>query len=241
MKKLFCILILIFISSKSIFSVYDFRFIKNQKIINKIEKKVKKSKKLLPYIINYYNIAFILDKKNKKIDIFFPFFSYNLYQFIGKVKSSIKIKDDNLCNYDDIFKFISSKEIKSENIESNFEILDLEFLEPGNSLLYSSLEYIKKFLCFDFEKGSRVFYTVPSEDKLDDVHMVYESGKEKKEFKFTNSPEMPIVPVEEANKINQENIKPKKNFFRFPGFISKFLKKNNNDFLDEEQKKLKVD
>ena len=91
-----------------------------------------------------------------------------------------------------------------------------------------------------------MYYTVPSEDKLDDVHIVYESGNERKEFKFTNLPEKPIVPVEETNKINQENIKPKKNFFSLPSFISKFFKKNyqeknNNDFLNEEQKKLKVD
>ena len=67
----------------------------------------------------------------------------------------------------------------------------------------------------DFEKDGRVYYTVPSEDKLGDIHLVYESGNERKEFKFTNLPEKPIIPVEEENNIvtKKEEIKPKRTVF----------------------------
>ena len=168
----------------------------------------------------------------------------NNYKFIRKVNVLITIEEPK--NYDEIFAFMS---VENSGLNFKYKILNLKFLRSSIYIPHVSLLYFRLGNYIDpgiFEKYNRVFYTVPSEDELDDIHMVYESGNEKKEFKFTNLPERPIVPVEEANKINQENIKPKKNFFSLPSFISKFFKKNyqeknNNDFLNEEQKKLKVD
>jgi hypothetical protein len=248
-KKLsfFCAVFLSSLMAKNSLAIDDLRIVKNQSIINLIKKKIEDSKEKAATVDREIMFMVNLGKINEII-VSFVYLASNTYNHFLVKKMVALIKVDKCLELDKMIEFITS-----ENSNLNFDpkILKLKFLGTNDiSSVYTKLFYIKNDLglknYIDFEKGGRIYYTVPSEDKLDDVHMVYESGNEKKEFKFTNSPEMPIVPVEEANKINQENIKPKKNFFSLPNFISKFFKKNyqeknNNDFLNEEQKKLKVD
>ena len=230
-------------------AIHDLRVVKNPLIIKSIKEKIANSKKKLPTISNR-NVIFMLNLEDtNKVITSFTILSSDHLKFINKVVASIKIK--SVVTFDKILEFMTSEHPEEKsNLDFEYEISDFKFLKPDNIMPYIPLSNMKIFYGLgnhiDLEKDGHVFYTVPSEDKLDDVHMVYESGNEKKEFKFTNLPEKPIVPVEETNKINQENIKPKKNFFSLPSFISKFFKKNyqeknNNDFLNEEQKKLKVD
>ena len=235
----FFTIFLLFSITFNVSTAMDYLHLKNHIIIDLIKQEIKESKNNLPYI-DYDNIVFasIENKKNSFI-VSFPVFSLNKINFIKRVVFLVIFDDINFRN--DIFTFMASDKPK---LNFKFSILNLKFLQPNNIKLYTTLSYIENDLglknYINFEKDGRVYYTVPSEDKLDDIHMVYESGNEKKEFKFTNLPEKPIVPVEET-KIIQKNLETKKSFFSLPSFISKFFKKNNNDFLDEEQKKLKVD
>ena len=189
---------------------------------------------------------FILNKSNSnEAFVITPLF----FHLGSKIAKEIAIRIDITKIRNNVLKIISTPE---ENL--NLEISDMGqnfiILKSKNVYKFLPLKNIKNYLKLknynDFKKDGRIYYTVPSEDKLDDIHMVYESGNERKEFVFTNLPEKPIVPVEEVEKLGKKpEIKPKKNFFSLPGFISNFFKKNyqaenNNDFLDEERKGLKV-
>lgn len=251
MKRRITFFLTVFLSyliAQNTLAIHDLRVVKNKSVINLINAEIANLNEKAATIVDREVMFMVNLEKVNEVMISFIFFNddINVNFLIKKMIAVIEI--DDCKTFDEVIRFVTS-----ENYNPNFEpkILKLKFSGTDNvSAVYSKLFYIKDNLglknYIDFEKDGRVYYTVPSEDKLDDVHIVYESGNERKEFKFTNLPEKPIVPVEETNKINQENIKPKKNFFSLPSFISKFFKKNyqeknNNDFLNEEQKKLKVD
>lgn len=242
-----CTVFLLLLNIQSISAVCDLRVVKNPLIINSIKEKISNSKKKLP-TISSKDVIFILNLENsKEIIISFTILSSDYLKFISKVVASIKIK--SVVTFDKILEFMTSEHPEEKfNLDFEYEISDFKFLKPDNNVPYVSLLDMKLFHglgnYIDLEKkDGRVFYTVPSEDKLDDIHMVYESGNERKEFVFTNSPEKPIVPVEEVEKLGKKpEVKPKKTIMSqissFFGFFTKHeeVKNEGYDYVDEHTK-----
>jgi hypothetical protein len=237
----------ILLNVQSISAIYDLRVVKNLLIINSIKEKIANSKKKLPDISSK-NVIFILNLEHaNEIIVSFTIISSDCLKFINKVIATVKIK--NYVTFDEILEFMTLKYPEEKpNLNFKYEISDFKFLKPDNNVPYVSLLDMKLFHglgnYIDLEKkDGRVFYTVPSEDKLDDIHMVYESGNERKEFVFTNSPEKPIVPVEEVEKLGKKpEVKPKKTIMSqissFFGFFTKHeeVKNEGYDYVDEHTK-----
>ncbi len=244
-KKLsfFCAVFLSSLMAKNSLAIDDLRIVKNQSIINLIKKKIEDSKEKAATVDREIMFMVNLGKINEII-VSFVYLASNTYNHFLVKKMVALIKVDKCLELDKMIEFITS-----ENSNLNFDpkILKLKFSGTNDiSSVYTKLFYIKNDLglknYIDFEKGGRIYYTVPSEDKLDDVHMVYESGNEKKEFKFTNLPERPIVPMEEVEKLKKKpEIKKTimSQIFNFFGFSTKHEEVKNNegyDYVDEHTK-----
>ncbi len=223
-------------------SFKDCLFIKNDLVSNLIREQIKRSNETLP-CIDYKNMALvIIENLCSKAVISFPVLS-DRYKFIKKVTVLLEICGANSQN--DILESITSEQPRKN---FNYKVLNFKVQKPNGSIgPYVGFNYMKNNLglknYIDFEKDGRVYYTVPSEDKLDDIHMVYESGNERKEFVFTNSPEKPIVPVEEVEKLGKKpEVKPKKTIMSqissFFGFFTKHeeVKNEGYDYVDEHTK-----
>ena len=243
-KKLsfFCAVFLSSLMAQNSLAIDDLRIVKNQSIINLIKKKIEDSKEKAATVDREIIFMVNLGKINEII-VSFVYLASNTYNHFLVKKMVALIKVDNCLELDKMIEFITS-----ENSNLNFDpkILKLEFLAANDIQIYSKIFCIKNNFSLkkyiDFEKDGRVYYTVASEDKLDDVHMVYESGNEKKEFKFTNLPERPIVPIEEVEKLKKKpEIKKTimSQIFNFFGFSTKHEEVKNNegyDYVDEHTK-----
>lgn len=218
--------------------IKDYRFVKNVSLIDDIRRKIENKQKNNLYNFRYlYNASiFALDKSNpQKVFVLISVFKMHVSEFIKAVAIPVEI-----VNFKgDIFKLISG----SESEKTEFKIGEIKFPNSKDNGKFTGLSYIKNYLglkkYINFERDGRVYYTVPSGRGLDDLHMIYESkdGNEQKEFVFTKSG---IIPIEDTISWKLRNsLNGIKNLFSFKSDYNK--EKNNNDFLNEEQKKLKVD
>ena len=204
-------------------------------------------------IIGYEGSIFALNKSNKQeIFVLIPVFCGDMTKFEEEIIVQLDVL--NVINVKNIKEIISSNSKLIPNINEKFKIKKTEIfkiLTLNNFNKFATWECLKENFklkkYIDFKKYGYVYYTVPSEDKLDDLHIVYESGNEKKEFVFTNLPEKPIVPVEEVEKLEKKpEIKPKKTVFKnitnciFSLFNNNCEKKIKYGH-DEECEKLKND
>ena len=245
--KIFVFIFYLLIQNVLTVAIKDNRFVKNQSVIDLFKNEIESSENKLTFFYQYKETIFIVnpDKINEIIISVPVFEATSNHKFIRKVNALITIEEP--ISYDEIFKFMNSE---NSSLNFKYKISNLEFLLPDNYKSYVSLLLIKYYFrlgnCIDpkkLEKDGRVYYTVPSEDKLGDIHMVYESGNEKKEFKFTNLPERPIVPVEEVEKLGKKpEVKPKKTImsqiFNLFGFSTKHeeVKNKGYDYVDEHTK-----
>ena len=249
--KIFVFIFYLLIQNVLTVAIKDNRFVKNQSVIDLFKNEIESSENKLTFFYQYKETIFIVnpDKINEIIISVPVFEATSNHKFIRKVNALITIEEP--ISYDEIFKFMNSE---NSSLNFKYKISNLEFLLPDNYKSYVSLLLIKYYFrlgnCIDpkkLEKDGRVYYTVPSEDRLDDIHMVYESVNEKKEFKFTNLPERPIVPVEEVEKLGKKpEIKPKRTIFEnITNHIFSLFNNNCEKKIkyghDEECEKLKND
>ena len=240
----FCGLIfMLFMLLSKTFAIDNCCLIGNNRLIQLIKSKYYSESKFKNSTYFWGIGIFILNKSNSnEAFVITPLF----FHLGSKIAKEIAIKIDIRKIKNDVLKIISTPE---ENL--NLEISDMGknfmILKSKNVYKFLPLKNIKNYLKLknynDFEKDSRIYYTVPSEDKLDDLHIVYESGNERKEFVFTNLPEKPIVPVEEVEKLGKkQEIKPKKTIMSqissFFGFFTKHeeVKNEGYDYVDEHTK-----
>ena len=249
--KIFVFIFYLLIQNVLTVAIKDNRFVKNQSVIDLFKNEIESSENKLTFFYQYKETIFIVnpDKINEIIISVPVFEATSNHKFIRKVNALITIEEP--ISYDEIFKFMNSE---NSSLNFKYKISNLEFLLPDNYKSYVSLLLIKYYFrlgnCIDpkkLEKDGRVYYTVPSEDKLDDIHMVYESGNERKEFVFTNLPEKPIVPVEEVEKLGKKpEVKPKRTIFenitnRIFSLFNNNCEKKIKYGHDEECEKLKND
>ena len=236
MKKLygfFSLIFILFIKLSNIYALDDYHFINNNSMIKKI-RTIISNKFKNQYYFGCDCSVFALNQSNyNEAFILVPVYD-NQKKFIKEIaiKANIeKFGKDALSITSD----------KDENFNVNYFVINEEckFLATKNISKFAELSYVKK--CFDLkvdlDKDGRVYYMVPSEDKLDDVHMVYESkdGNERREFVFTKSG---IVPIEDTISWQIQNSWNKfRNFF---SFSTKHEKVKNEDYgYSDEHTKLK--
>ena len=235
----FLVLTLLFSTLTSVFNssavVEDFRRIQNTSLNEKLKMKVdiKQKKDLFSCRYLYNESIFALDESNpEKIFILISVFRGSLPEFVKVVAVPVKIVGAK--SREDIFKVVL------DSISENFEI-DENFKFPNfrDSKRFTNLSYVKDYLglkkYINFEKDGRVYYTVPSEDKLDDIHLVYESedGEKRREFVFTKSG---IIPIE--NTISWQIQNGWNKFINFFSFSTKHeeVKNEGYDYVDEHTK-----
>lgn len=219
--KIYNLIFVLFLALSRACAIDDCRNLNNCQLIDFIESEIKFKETDLSCHYDCVGSVFALDEKNdKEFFVFIPIYSSDMTKFEGEIILKF------VSNLKNIKKILSSNPGKIKNIKEKFVIKALSFSFVDNSIKYASIKYASLYFMRDRlglridpdkEKGC-VYYTVPSVEKLDDIHMVYESENKITEFKF-NLPIKKMVVIKEIIK----------------------QKKNNNDFLDEEQKKLKVD
>ena len=239
--KIFNLILILFLALSRSYALDDNRSLNNCQIINFIKSKIELKKIDLSCHYAYVCSIFVLNNKNnQEFFVFVPIYNSNRTKFEGEIVLKIF---SNLKNI---------KEILSSNSKSiskgKFVIKSLDFVCVKDKIKYASLYFMRDHFGLkidpDKEKGC-VYYTVASEDRLDDIHMVYESGNEKKEFKFTNLPERPIVPLGKVGKLREKpEIKPKKTImnqiFNFFNFSTKHEEVKNEDYgYSDEHTRLK--
>ena len=237
--KIFNLILILFLALSRSYALDDNRLLNNCQIINFIKSEIEFKKIDLSCRYAYVCSVFALNNtNNQEFFVFVPIYNSNRTKFEREIVLKIF---SNLKNI---------KEILSSNSKSiskgKFVIKSLDFVCVKDKVKYASLYSMRDHFGLkidpDKEKGC-VYYTVASEDGLDDMHMVYESGGERKEFVFTNLPEKPIVPVEEVEKLEKKpEIKPKKTIMSqissFFGFFTKHeeVKNEGYDYVDERTK-----
>ena len=242
--KICSLVFILFMALSRVHSLDNCLRIHNNSLIKLIKSKVN-LKDSPSKFIGYRNNSFVLNETNKKeIFVFIPVLNGDMTNF--KEEIIVKLDISNL-DIKIIEKVISSDVESIQDVEKKLKIKDWKVLKPNNVYKFAPWVTLKEDFglknYINLEKDGRVYYTVPSEDKLDDIHMVYESGNERKEFVFTNSPEKPIVPVEEVEKLGKKpEVKPKKTIMSqissFFGFFTKHeeVKNEGYDYVDEHTK-----
>ena len=241
-SKFLCLIFVPFTILSRVNSFDDCRVIKNCSLIAYTGYKYYSKFKNLSYVSG--NSILILNNSNKsEAFILTLLYDYNKkFEKEYKMDAYIKINIENFNK--DILKIVSDTNqrlnLKDFDINDNFKLLGTKNINK-----FVDLECIRQHLGLkiDIYKKGRIFYTVPSEDKLDDIHLVYESGNERKEFVFTNLPGKPIVPVDEVEKLGKKpEIKSKKTIMSqissFFGFSTKpeEVKSEGYDYVDEHTK-----
>lgn len=246
--KFFNLILALFINFSNVYSINDWRYMWNDLLIEVIKSEIKSKGTDLGYYYGYGGCVFALNKaNNKEFFVFLPVYDKDRTKFEGEVifkfTSEIKNTEAMLLSLAllDTLKGIS---LKASDFSGILSIKDrMKFI----TLPCMENHCLKKHCPFNIKinEDGRVYYTVPSEDKLNDLHMVYESGNKRKEFVFTNLPEKPIVPVEEVEKLGKKpEVKPKKTImsqiFNLFGFSTKHEEVKNEGYdCDNEKTRLK--
>ena len=237
----FLVLTLLFSTLMSVFNssavVEDFRRIKNTSLNEKLKMKVdiKQKKDLFSCRYLYNESIFALDESNPdKVFILISVYRGCWSEFVKVVAVPVKIVGAK--SKEDIFKVILDSVSENFEIDENFK-----FPSSRDSKRFTEISYVKNYLglknYIDFEKDGCVYYTVPSEKELDNLHMIYESkdGKERKEFVFTKSG---IIPIEDTIGWQIQNGWNKfRNFFSFSTKHEEV--KNEGYDCDNEKTRLK--
>ena len=202
-------------------------------------------------IIGYEGSIFALNNASKQeIFVLIPVFNADMTKFEEEIIVQLDVL--NVINVKNIKGIISSNSGLIPNINEKFKIKKIEILKIltlNNFNKFATWKCLKENFklknYINFEKYGYLYYTVPSERELDNLHIVYESGNERKEFVFTNLPEKPIVPVEEVEKLGKKpEVKPKKTImnqiFNFFSFSTKHEEVKNEDYgYSDERTRLK--
>ena len=227
--------LILFIMSPKVHSISDCYFIVNTSLIDSIKSVVEnKFRKEDDYDCGSKSRVFVLNNSNSNEGfILIPIFDNKTTHFLKEAYLKVDIK-----NYKrKILEIISKPNGSSIKLDPNIEVKFLESKKVQKFMPLLYLSYMKNDLglkkYIDFEKDGHVYYTVPSEDKLDDIHMVYESkdGKERKEFVFTKSG---IIPIEDTISWQIQNGWNKfRNFIGLSNNNDKKVKNKNHQFDDE--------
>ena len=237
--KFFSLVFALFIEASSVCSIYDYRIIENKLLNELIESKY--SSKFKDSLCNLGGSIFVFSESNtNEAFIVSPIFESLTSHLIKEIYIRFDIKNFKK----NIFKFISSyngtssiikKEYLEKYLSDDFKLLKTKRLNKFVSLS----SYMKNDLglknYINFEKDGCVYYTVSSEDKLDDIHMIYESkdGNERREFVFTKSG---IIPIEDTIGWQIQNGWNKfRNFFSFSTKHEE-VKNEGYDYVDEHTK-----
>ena len=238
--KIYNLLFALFLTLSRACAIDDCRNLNNCQLIDFIESEIKFKKTDLSCHYDCVGSVFALDEKNdKEFFFFFSIYSSDMTKFEGEIILKF------VSNLKNIKKILSSNPGKIRNIKEKFVIKALSFSFVDNSIKYASIKYASLYFMRDRlglridpdkEKGC-VYYTVPSVEKLDDIHMIYESkdGKERKEFVFTKSG---IIPIEDTIGWQIQNGWNKfRNFFSFSTKHEEV--KNEGYDCDNEKTRLK--
>ena len=231
--KFFILIFVLFVKLSDIYALDDCHFINNNLMIKKV-KFIVLNKFKNEYYFGCDCSVFVLNQtKFNEAFILVPVYDHQK-KFIKEIAIKVNIKKFGKS----ALSIISDKD---ENISINRFDIDNEckFLKTKNISKFAELSYVKQWfdLKIDFNKNGRVYYTVPSEDKLDDIHMIYESkdGKERKEFVFTKSG---IIPIDDTIGWQIQNGWNKfRNFFSFSTKHEEV--KNEGYDCDNEKTRLK--
>ena len=246
--KTFNLVFILFMALSNVCSIHDCRYVYNDLFIEIIKSEIKSKGTDLGYYYGYGGCVFALNKvNNREFFVFLPVYDKDRTKFEGEVifkfTSEIKNTEAMLLSLT-LLNMVKGINLKASDFSCILSIKDrMKFV----TLPCMENHCLKKHCPFNIKmrEDGRVYYTVPSEDKLDDIHMVYESGNERKEFVFTNLPEKPIVPVEEVEKLGKKpEIKPKKTImsqiFNLFGFSTKHEEVKNEGYdCDNEKTRLK--
>ena len=242
--KFFRLMFILFVALPKVYSLDDCHTVKNKSLLEYVQSsecirsEIDKLKKKNDYYCNHEisilpDISIFVTNKFNDNEAFVLIPIYDNRE--GFIKEAVfKISAKNIL---EIISLINKNQVKFKN----FLNVDkkVKFMESKCTSKFLSLLHMKDNLGLknytDFEKDGRVYYTVPSEDKLDDIHLVYESkdGKERKEFVFTKSG---IIPIEDTISWQIQNGWNKfRNFFSFSTKHEE-VKNEGYDYVDEHTK-----
>ena len=244
MFKFFRLMFILFVALPRVYSLDDCHTVKNKSLLEYVQSsecirsEIDKLKKKNDYYCNHEisilpDISIFVINKFDDNEAFILIPIYDNRE--GIIKEAVfKISAKNIL---EIISLINKNQVEFKN----FLNVDkkIKFMESKCTSKFLSLLHMKDNLglknYIDFEKDGRVYYTVPSEDRLDYVHMIYESkdGKERKEFVFTKSG---IIPIEDTIGWQIQNGWNKfRNFFSFSTKHEE-VKNEGYDYVDEHTK-----
>ena len=233
--RIYNLIFVLFLAFSRVSSIDNYRFVENSSLIKFIKSNINLKSDSSKRIGYAYSIFTLNDSNEQEIFVFIPILNGDMTKF--EEEYMVKL---NILNVIDIKKFVSSNS-RSNSSKIKFIIKKWKMLIPNNVYKFAPWFRLEETLglknYIDFNKKGCIYYTVPSEDKLDDIHMVYEPKDEngRKEFVFTKSG---IIPIE--GKISWQIQNGWNKFRNFFSFLTKHEEvKNEVHDCDNEKTRLK--